>query len=246
VHIVESGDTLFGIALIYNVPADQIRALNAGSLGANDIIVPGQELVISLPSETPVPTPMPPPPTVPPENPDTPATEPEESSTGGAAICVLAYYDENNNSFRDDETVEHLVPSTQFTVADATSGAVVAQYTSDGVSEPHCFTELVPGAYRVILEADTGFTPSGQSEWPVAVAEGTSLDIQFGVVRDEAENSPSGETTDPATETEEGNESSGGSTATRVVANLARVAGIIILALAAGAAVLFVLNRRRT
>ncbi len=245
VHIVESGDTLFGIALTYNVSADQIRALNAGSLGANDVIVPGQELVISLPSETPIPPTLPPAPTAEPENPSPSETEPEESNTGGASICVLAYYDENNNSFRDDEGVEYLVPSAEFTVADATSGAVVNQYTSDGVNEPHCFTGLTPGAYRVILQTAAGFTPSGQAEWPVAVAEGTSLDIQFGVLRGEGGNPSPADPGDPAAESEDNNESSGGSTASRVVANLAKIGGIIILALAAGAAVLFVLNRRR-
>ncbi|MCP4538223.1 MAG: LysM peptidoglycan-binding domain-containing protein [Chloroflexi bacterium] len=245
VHIVESGDTLFGIALDYNVPADQIRTLNAGSLGSNDVIVPGQELVISLPSETPVPTTLPPPPSPTPENPDAPVTEPEENNTGGAAICVLAYYDENGNSFRDDQAIEHLVPSAQFRVADDTaSGTIVAQYTSDGVSEPHCFTGLAPGAYRVILEAAAGFNPSGQAEWPVAVAEGTSLDIQFGVVRGEGENPSPNESTDPATENQESDGSSDSSTAGRVVANLAKIGGILVLALAAGAAVLFVLKRR--
>jgi hypothetical protein len=245
VHIVESGDTLFGIALLYNVSADQIRALNAGSLGTNDIIVPGQELVISLPSETPVPTPLPPPPTSAPENPETSAPEVPEVNTGGASICVLAYYDQNNNTFRDDEATEYLSPSAEFTVADASSGTIVAQYTSDGVSEPHCFTGLTPGAYRVILNPPAGFVPSGQAEWPVAVAEGTSLDIQFGITRGEGENLPPDETTDPPTENEENNESSGGSGASRVAATLAKIGGIVILALAAGAGVLFVLNRRR-
>ena len=241
VHIVESGDTVFGIALMYNVSADQIRTLNAGSLGTNDIIVPGQALVISLPSETPTPLPAPPTPTS--EIPATSVAEAPGGGAGGASICVLAYHDRNNNTFRDDETTEELLPYAEFTVADA-SGAT-AQYTSDGVREPHCFTELVPGTYRVILNTPAGYTPNGPAEWPVAVAEGTSLDIQFGVVRGEGESSPPDESPDPTPENEDGNESGSGSTASRILATLAKISGIIVLLLAVGVAVLFVLNRRR-
>ncbi|HET92075.1 MAG TPA: LysM domain-containing protein, partial [Chloroflexi bacterium] len=63
VHIVSSGDTLYGIALMYNVDVNQIRTLNAGSLGANDMIQVNQELIISLPSQTATPSPLPQPPT---------------------------------------------------------------------------------------------------------------------------------------------------------------------------------------
>jgi LysM repeat protein len=239
VHIVESGDTLFGIALMYGVSVDQIRTLNAGSLGANDIIVPDQALVISLPSETPTPTPLPAPPTAVPESRETSAAE----APGGASICVLAYHDRNSNTLRDDEVTEELIPQAEFTVADA-SGSV-AQYTSDGVREPHCFTGLAPGTYRVILNAPSGYTPSGQAEWPVAVAEGTSLDIQFGVVRGEGDDSPPGETTGPETGNEESDEPSGSSTVSRVLATLAKISGIIVLAFAGAIAVLYVVNRRR-
>lgn len=241
VHIVESGDTLYGIALMYNVLVDQIRTLNAGSLGPNDIIVPGQALVISLPSETPIPTPLPPPPTTVPESTAPPV---EGTAVGeGASICVLAFHDQNNNTFRDDEATEGLLPSAEFTIAN--ESGVVARYTSDGIHEPHCFTGLAPGAYRVILDSPpTGYAPSGQAERAVAVAEGTNLDVQFGVVRGE---SPApNETIDPGTTSEEGNESDGGPTAGGILASVAKVGGIVILALAAGVAVLFVLNQRRT
>jgi len=50
VHIVQEGDSLFGIALMYSVEVDQIRRLN--DLAPSDLLHVGQELVISLPSPT--------------------------------------------------------------------------------------------------------------------------------------------------------------------------------------------------
>ena len=239
VHIVQSGDTLFGIALMYGVDPDQIRSLNATSLGANDLIWPGQELVISLPSETPTPTQPPEPPTPTPV-PGGPATEP---GAGGASICVLAYHDRNGDTFRDGET-EELLPNAEFTLADASG--VLDRYTSDGISEPYCFTGLVPGTYRVIQNAPPGYEPSGQAELPVAVAEGTSLPIQVGNVRGGDPADPD-ETTGPTTPLNEQDDepASGNSAMSSVFATVAKVSGILVLVLAAGVAVLFVLNRRR-
>jgi LysM repeat protein len=255
VHVVESGDTIFGIALIYGVDADQIRKLNAGSIGANDMIHPGQELVITLPSGQPTATPLPPPPTPEPTpaegNPAAPEAEAapetgaevaEAEPTGGASICVLAYHDRNGNTFRDDTQTEELLPNVEFTLADASG--VVNRYASDGVHEPHCFTALVPGAYRVIQNSPPGYATSGPAEWTVAVAEGTSLDIQFGNVRSGDAPLPE-EVTEPTPENGEEDNSNTSSTARRVFATVAKISGIMVLILASGVAVLFVLNRRR-
>jgi len=236
VHVVSEGDTLFGIALMYGVDADQIRQLNAGSIGSSDMIWPGQELVISLPSVTPTPTPLPALPT------PVPTTAPEGAEVvaeaGGAIICVLAYHDRNGDTFRDAET-EELLPNVEFAVAD-TSG-VIDRYVSDGISEPHCFTGLAPGAYRVFQTPPPGYESSGPAEWPVALAEGNRFDLQFGNVRSEdAEAIAEVPTTAP--EDEEG----GGSGAVGTVfATVARISGILVLILAMGVAVLFFLNRRR-
>jgi LysM repeat protein len=240
VHIVEDGDTLFGIALMYGMDADQIRRLNAGSLGPNDMIWPGQELVISISGEAPTPTPLPAPPTLAP----TPVTDSTvtEIESGGASICVLAYHDRNSDTFWDGEN-EELLPNAEFTVADASG--VADRYTSDGVHEPHCFAGLAPGAYRVIQNAPPGYALSGPGEWPVALAEGTSLDLQFGNVRGENPTTP-GETAESMPVGGDDNEpTDGDSTFRRVFAIVAKVSGVLVLVLAAGVAVLFVLNRRR-
>ena len=242
VHIVQSGDTLFGIALMYGVDPDQIRELNAGSLGANDLIWPGQELVISLPSEQPAPTVQSAPPTPAPTAASAAEGGPAPAAgAGGASICVLAYHDRNADTFRSED--EELLPNAEFTLADGSG--VVDRYTSDGISEPYCFTGLAPGAYRVIQTAPPGYEPSGPAEWPVAVAEGTSMDIQFSDVRGEGAVAP-GEATEPTPTDEQDSEpSGGGSGVSNIFATVAKVSGVLVLLLAAGVAVLFVLNRRR-
>ena len=237
VHIVESGDTLFGIALMYGVDVDQIRELNAGSLGPNDLLNIGQELVISLPSETPTPTPLPPPPTPEPTSPALASPTPP----AGASLCVLAYHDRNGDALWDEAT-EELLPNAEFTVAD-TSG-VIAQYVSDGLNEPYCFTGLAAGAYRVIQKSPPGYEPSGPAEWPVALAEGTGWDFQFGNVRSGSPAAP-GETAEPTPAGEGDDESSSSLTFSSIFSIVAKISGVLVLILAAGVAVLFVLNRRR-
>jgi LysM repeat protein len=243
VHIVQSGDTLFGIALRYDVSADQIRELNAGSIGPDNLIRIGQELVISIPSEAPTATPLPQPPT------STPQAEGGEGSSSppqaeGASICVLAFHDRNGDTVRDPDS-EELLPNVEFSVADASG--VKGEYTTDGVSEPYCFTGLAAGTYRVIQQAPVGYKSTGLPEQNVALAADTSFDFQFGNARTEDLGSDevdqgNTETSPPA---DEGEETDGGSFLSNILVTVARVAGILVLILAGAIAVLFFLTRRR-
>jgi LysM repeat protein len=245
VHRVESGDTLFGIALRYDVSVDQIRQLNAGSIGSNDLIQVGQDLVISIPSEAPTSTPLPAPPTSTPQT-ESAAAPPATAEAEGASICVVAFHDRNGDTVRDTED-EGLLPNVEFTVANASG--VVSEYTTDGVSEPYCFTGLDPGPYRVIQQAPAGYRPTGLPEQNVALAQGTSFDFQFGNARTgtvaSAEGTEGGNT-ETTSATEEGASERGErSFLSNLLINIARVAGILVLILAGAIAVLFVLTRRR-
>jgi LysM repeat protein len=277
VHVVQSGETLGSIALKYDVTVQQIRELNAGSIGENNIIRVGQELVISVPDGSPTSTPLPEPPTATPEQENdgtddestdesadegtdeaadeepveetapSPSPEPE-----GASVCVLAFHDRNGDTVRDSED-EGLLPNVEFTLANASG--VVAEYTSDGVSEPYCFTGLEPGSYRVIEEAPAGYEPTGLPEQNVALAAGTSFDLQFGNARtaaaaeegetgDETESGQDGDETTASVG--EGTDETGGAQLFGVVlTNVARIAGVVVLILAGAVAVLFFVSRRR-
>lgn len=258
VHVVQSGDTLGGIALQYDISLDRLRELNAGSLGDNDLIRPGQEVVVSVPSESATSTPLPEPPTATPQ----PAGESETSGEGetagegaepsptpepeGASICVLAFHDRNGDTVRDSDD-EGLLPNVEFKLA--TASGVAAEYTSDGVSEPYCFTGLAPGSYRVIQQAPAGYEPTGLPEQNVALAEGTSFELQFGNARTAAaadpEESEETEASQESTLSEEEGAAGGGRLVGQVLTNVAKVAGVIILILAGAIAVLFFVTRRR-
>ncbi len=250
VHIVEAGETLFGIARMYNVSADQIRELNAGSIGPDDMIRVGQELVISVPDEeapaaTPVPETPTPTPDAEPEATPTPEPEPDPEPEG-ATICVLAFHDRDGDGTRDPNT-EELLPNVSFTIADASG--VVDEYMTDGVSEPYCFTGLAPGSYRVIQQPPGGYEATSATEQNVALAEGTSFDFQFGVTRIEEAESPEEteeeEVVEPAPVDDEPAEPGEGLVLADALSIFARVAGILVLILAGVIAVLFVLSRRR-
>ena len=255
VHIVESGDTLLGIALAYDVDVDQIQRLNEGAIGNGGFIVTGQELVISIPAGQPAVTPLPEPP---PEDASPEAAEeapPGEDSgaTDGASICVLAYHDRNGDTYLD-AGVEELLPNAEFAVADASG--VIDQYVSDGLNEPFCFTGLAAGAYHVSQGPPAGYVVSGVGERDVAIVDGASIQIEIGSKRVDGgevpppnaeEGAPVSEEGGVSTEPEEDSsdaESAGG--ASSIFSVVAKVSGVLVLLLAAGIAVLFFLTRQRT
>ncbi len=247
VHVVQSGETLSSIALRYDVAVDKLQELNAGSIGGNNLIRVGQELVVSVPSESPTATPLPQPPTATPqsEGETGPSPTPE---TRGASVCVLAFNDRNGDTVRDPDT-ESLLPNVEFTLANASG--VVAEYTSDGVNEPYCFTGLEPDSYRVIQQAPAGYEPTGLPEQNVALAAGTSFDLQFGNVRttaaagsEDVDQEPVDTDTDPAGG-EETPATGGDNVLGSLLSNVARIAGVLVLILAGAIAVLFFLTRRQ-
>ncbi len=84
VHVVQPGDTLNAIARKYQVPAETLRQLN-GLTDANVLLV-GQELVISVPAATA--TPLPPLPT-PTSLPSTPTSSPPTSTAVPPSATAL-------------------------------------------------------------------------------------------------------------------------------------------------------------
>jgi len=233
VYVVQAGDTLSLISQKTGVPVEQIRALNASSIGDGYIIHVGQELVLSLPSETPVPT-SPPTPSGSEAVANAEGIDEGAEGAAGASICVLSFHDRNGDTLRD-ELNEELLPNAQVTLADASG--VIDQYTTDGFNEPYCFTGLTAGSYRVVQNPPPTYAASGVAEQAVALTEGATINLAFGNVR-------SGEDAAPITST--GGDGDGGNDGMRsIFSTVAKVSGVLVLLLCAGVAVLFVLNRRR-
>jgi LysM repeat protein len=186
VHVVKAGDTIFGLALQYSVPMDQILQLNG--LTKDSYIHVDQELVISAPPVTPAPAPAdsPPAPTATP----LPATAVAMAEPSGKTqLCVRAFDDQNADGVMGSR--EDLEKDTLFQITDR-SGQTVASYTSDGMSEPHCFARLAPGEYLVSVAPAPGTQPTSDQRWSVVLDQGTTATVNFGsrAAGDKATTSP--------------------------------------------------------
>jgi len=115
-------------------------------------------------------------------------------STGN--ICILAYNDLNGTGTRD--AGEPLLPGATITLT-TSSGAVIAVYTTNGVSEPYCFTGLAPDLYRVEERNPTGYPVSTTPDlWAINLFPGATPTVTFG---DQAAPTPTPTGTVPPTAT---------------------------------------------
>ena len=239
VHIVQSGDTLYAIATQYNVPVEQIEALNVGSIPANKWLTVGQELVIAIPDNAP--TAVPPTQAPAAETPVPTVAVPEATavpaSGDGGEVCVLVYNDRNGDTFRQEDTEERL-PNATVTLRN--DSGVVGEYITDALSEPYCFANLTPGTYLVSVEPPVGYAVSGQGEVYVALGAAGRLDVALGAARGEAAPAPD--------DAEPGEDTPDDAVTTRTQASWlvwgARIGGIVMLLTALAAAVLYVISRR--
>jgi LysM repeat protein len=287
VHTVRSGDTIWGIAIQYatgsNLTPEQMLA-QINRLNNNPtMIYSGQELVIAVPQDGGVavaavsesasePTPAAAEggeqdQAVAAAGGEQSAAAAEGSSSAAASaasstLCVLAYNDRNSDGMRDP-TTEELLPNAGFTLS--SEGGIVGSYTSDGVSEPHCFAQLVPGTYMVQLTKPSGYNTTTPEYWAVPLPAGATANVEFGHQRDpnapaisdqpQAVASGSGTSSSPddllqsaANKSSEAkNEGESGSKS--LLSSLGEIAigvsGIFVLLLAAAVGVAFIASRRR-
>jgi hypothetical protein len=205
VHTVGPGQTCIGIATAYDVDYDTFLKLNNLTNATCRFISVGLKLTIKpagaggggdtgggsgkKPTKTPA-------------GPSTEAATAEATSqvadvpqTG--TVCVLGYEDKNGNGLR--EPTETNLAGMTFTV-NGSNGQPVANYTTDGSPEPHCFAQLPAGSYTIKWEGE-GLSPSaGQPQtWPVTVTAGSSASHTFGALT--SGSSSPGTTKDPTPST---------------------------------------------
>lgn len=190
--IVQSGDSLWGIAARNGLTIDEIYELNG--LNESTIVRVGDVITVGFaeppeeeapddaavedgeggPADTPVDaeptaTPLPPTPTL------TPAPN-------GGNICLKAFDDVNQNGLHDAD--ESLKAGVAFTVSDASS--VVFNYVSDGFSEPYCVQQLNAGNYRITRSVGAGESLTTTGDWAVSLAAGGEMAFEFGSFVDES------------------------------------------------------------
>jgi hypothetical protein len=107
-----------------------------------------------LPTHTPTPTPVP--------------------VTG--SLCVLSYDDRNGNRFRDPG--EPLLPYAVFTLSDAHH--VIGNYSTNGLNEPYCFSDLDPIVYFVSEMDPPGYESTTHNSWGISLQTGATINIEFG------------------------------------------------------------------
>jgi LysM repeat protein len=252
VHVVVAGDTILGIALAYGIDSDLIYQLNPGIDPAflqigQEIIIAGTGNTVVAPTATPAPL---------------DETEPEVLPTatsapaigdgipaapvpaaGKASVCVLAFYDANEDMFRQADANEMLLPNAQMNLL-AQSGPVDS-YTTDGISEPWCFEDLEPGNYILRHTAPAGYAATDGGQWALTLSDGEAKVIELAYRRDADASAPIEVVSDPADPSSETpTEEVGPSRVTNVLNVVLRVSGFIVLALAIAVLVLFVLSRR--
>ena len=173
-HVVQSGDTLFIIAIEYGVTVDQMMQLN--HLQPGDYLRIGQELMVKGPTQLPTATASPQP-----EQAPTVAVTLQPTTVAGtpapAGLCIQAFNDHNDNGLYDGN--EELVANVKFTVLSGESQ--VAAYMTNGVAEPWCFADLVPGAYAVRVELPPSYVSTTDERIGLALAAGQTARVAFGV-----------------------------------------------------------------
>jgi LysM repeat protein len=192
VYVVQPGDTLYRIAGITGVSVDQIRSLNGLT---SDILSIGQRLIIvqgaSQPSATQTPTGAiaaatstgaSPGATQPADTTQAPAGTQIAQATatvvGTGTVCALLWNDKNGDGVRD--ATEALLPGGQIAVVEIATGKPVQAYTTDGVSEPHCFKDLPAGQYTVSFAAPSGYNATTVTSTPLDVVAGSTSELEFG------------------------------------------------------------------
>lgn len=168
--VVQPNDSLWWIAGRHGLTFAELLALNEG-LTENTLIRPGDLLIVGVveppatPTVPPVPTATLPPPT------PRPTVLPPRT-----AVCLLAFHDDNRNGVHD--AGEGLRPAVAFTVYDAT--AVVANYITDGVSEPHCIEGLRGGDYHVTRSVNAQEILTTDGDWAISLQVGSVAQLAFG------------------------------------------------------------------
>lgn len=169
--IVRPDDTLWAVAGRANISLPELLEFN--NLSETDFIQPGQKLIIGYgtPSGTTATAEVTATATRPPPTPTNTSIPPPP-----LAICLLAFNDNNANGERD--AGEALQAAVAFTIYN--QEAVVANYVTDGISEPHCVAMSGPGEYQITrsIGRDETLTTSGNRG--LILRSGDEVTLAFG------------------------------------------------------------------
>jgi len=142
-----------------------------------DLTVTATEDVSPEPTTTPTPAP---PTEIPTDLPPAPVTQvanvaaPEVTS-----LCVWVFEDVNQN--RIQEEGERLLPDGKIELLQGE--AAFREYSTNGISEPFCFTDMQPGDYVARAAAPEGFGLTTSSSLNLRVQDGVRTNVRFGAAQ---------------------------------------------------------------
>ena len=207
VHIVQSGDSFWSLAIQYAAtmgitPEEaltEIPALNDNPT----VITNGDELIIVPPSperataiaeaaDQPAEA------EATPQGEDAeqsePATEANEETASGqsgssalsqallqvspSSICVQVYEDVNGDGTRADVGEK---PVSNQAVTLRRAGSTISTYVTDDSGDLYCFESLESDTYQVQLHPTADYVVVGDDRWAVAMAEGVMIPVSFGL-----------------------------------------------------------------
>jgi hypothetical protein len=90
-------------------------------------------------------------------------------------VCLSAFYDNNGNGLFDAD--EPLQAAVAFTVY--TNEAVIDNYVTDGISEPHCIS-LTPGSYQIARSVGAGELLTSSGSQAIMLNQGDMMSLAFG------------------------------------------------------------------
>ncbi len=192
VHVVQSNDTLWTIAIQYAgtmglTPEEALPAIR--DLNNNPAFINvGQELIIVPPGQTaPTEEPTPEPTDEPVEEAAVEETAPEPTAESVEepavsepdttnSICVAAFNDADGNGQRG--VGEGLTADAAISLF--RGGSNVATYVTDGINEPYCFGDLEADSYQVQIFPPADYMMTTTGSWAVAVSNGMDMNVEFG------------------------------------------------------------------
>lgn len=169
---VQPDDSLWAIAARSGLTIPELLALN--DLDASVVLQPGDRLIVARVTPPATATSDIPTPTLPPPSPSATAVKPR------TAVCIIAFDDLNRDGSLDQG--EAARPNVAFTIYNEQE--VVANYVTDGVSEPYCLEALPPGVYHVTRSKTQQETLTTEGDWALTLAEGSVLNLAFGSYED--------------------------------------------------------------
>lgn len=211
VHTVQSGDTLAGIAVAYNITIPELLQLNNLTAEQARLIYPGQKLIVRAAEEgageaEPAESATEEQPAGEGETSDGSAEAQPPAETGEkpieeydaapiveASVPMLRLADtsatgqvcallfDDVNPNRLRESGEALLAGGEIVLTQG--GGQIGAHTTDGQNEPYCFGALTPGNYELLLTSPANYGPTTPSTYSLIVRAGQTVDVVFGAAQ---------------------------------------------------------------